>query len=154
MVRWLSPFVFGALLFTAGLIVGQTAHHSKFDRYLHPVEVTQMDPLVARANINVTRAYIEPYIPTIEYDLACNCFSADSIVSIDLMNHPLDKLRGELLGTVGTVWRAVVLEFPHFETTGVPANQDLRVTFYAQERNDPTKIRKIAEYANAELVFR
>ena len=80
----LSLVFTGALLFAVGVIVGQQAQRSKFDRYLRPASVTAMEVAMLKANIGVIRSSMSLDVPTIYYDQSCSCFTAHATVTSEL----------------------------------------------------------------------
>jgi hypothetical protein len=46
----------GILLFTVGLLVGQQMRHSKFDKYMRPANVSEMDIAMIQANLDLIQS--------------------------------------------------------------------------------------------------
>src|SRR5579859_7874274 len=107
----------GVLLFAVGLLLGQQMQRSKFDKYLRPGTVTQMDLLMLNANIGALSSFLsgaigrlttvpntQTYAPTLFFRPACTCFEAYAPIPRGLMKQPLDQVREKLLDLVATAY--------------------------------------------------
>jgi hypothetical protein len=142
----------GILLFSVGLLVGQQTQRSKFDKYLRPTSVTQMQLTMLEANIKAMKLIIpdqgEMGLPDISYDDSCRCFAAVVNVSGDLMKRSLDEVstvfRVRAVATY-VAFAPLVPELPRF-----PA-EDFKMTF---TQSTPQEVKIIAEFTDGKLVFR
>lgn len=140
----------GVLLFVVGLLVGQEAHRSKFEKYLRPINVTQMQFALLEANIGVIRRYLsgsETGTPIIEYDPSCMCFWSTTLVSTELMKKPLEEVRLKLsLGAMLTR-QTLKQQVPELSDAGT----DFKMRF--QGFNGTSWV-TVAEYADGKIVFK
>jgi hypothetical protein len=144
--RWFLAL--GLFLFVVGVLVGQQAQHSKFDKYLRATNASQMQIAVLEVNMDVLRAYLPFEVPRIYYDSACSCFAAHATVTNELTKKPFDELRGHLTALVETARSQLSLEIP--ETS----ERDFKMTFSELNLEHPNPARTIAEYANGKLTFK
>ena len=99
--RWLLGFV-GLLLFAVGVLVGQQAQRSKFDKYLQSTNVTAMQLALISANLDIIRqstsSEIGVGVPEVYYDAKTGSLSAAAIVTDELTKKPVAQVRGTILG--------------------------------------------------------
>ncbi len=156
-IRW-SLGVFGALLFAVGVLVGQQTQRSKFDKYLQPRTVTDMQLALIDAQLDRIRD-ATPYesgvrVPEIYYDAKTRSVRAFTLVSDELTKQPLTKVRGTLVlkayGTLGDIQGRIpevskedfIMTFRDFSSDAI------------KEYANGSKPKDFAEFVNGELVFK
>jgi hypothetical protein len=143
----------GVLLFAIGLLLGQQAKRSKYERYLRET-ATQMDIAVLRANIQVLRVFMPPETPTIYYEPSCPCVMARSTMPSEWAKEPLDKVRAKLMGLAITALWALPREFPELSHGGTVSDRDFKMTFSEINLQNPETLRVFAEYTDGKIVFK
>ena len=144
----------GGLLFVVGLLLGQQIRRTKFEKYLRPAATVPMDVAVLRANVDVIRSFMQFDVPTIHYDWVCACFVAHSVVTSELMEDPLDKVRTTLMANAEIARRALETEFPELSKPGTVPDHDFKMTFFELDLKDPKASHDFAEYVDGKIVFK
>jgi hypothetical protein len=144
--RWLCAL--GLFLFVLGVLVGQKAQRSKFDKYLGATNVSQMQISVLETNIDLLRAYLPYEVPRIYYDPSCSCFAAHATITKEVTKKPFNELRGHLTALVETTRSQLALEVPEV------SERDFKMTFTELNIEHPNPPRTIAEYDGGKLIFK
>jgi hypothetical protein len=143
--QWL--LVLGSFLFAVGVLVGQQAQRSRFDKYLRAVNVSQMQIAVLETNMGVLRTFLPFEVPKVYYDPSCSCVGAQATITSDETKKPFDELRAHLNALVETTLSQILSEVPE-------AKEHFQMTFTELNFEHLNPPRTIAEYANGKLTFK
>ena len=145
----------GVLLFTVGLLLGQQARVSKFEKYLHPVTTSPMDLALLRVNLEIVREKMNmTEVPTVAYYPSCACFKGRAVLPSGFMKQSLDEARGHLLSLAIIARGAVEWEFSEVSKWGTVPDRDFKMTFVELSPEDPSGGHDIAEYADGRIAFK
>ena len=144
------------LVFIAGVLVGQQAKRSKFEKYLGPAPLAELRLSLLEANSEIVRelsSMDQGYqIPSVSYDVASACFVATTIVSPDFMKQPLETVRTKLWILVVQTRVALKSQFPEIsDFKEGRADPDFRMRF---RQLKGTSYEVLAEYADGKLFFK
>jgi hypothetical protein len=153
----------GGVLFALGLLLGQIARPSKFDKYLRPAPVELMDLALLRVNVEIIRDNMDFGVPTVTYDSSCACFAARAAVPSETINKPLAQVRATLIAKAFVVRHNLEDEFPELSKRGtemlntntlpVP-DHDFKMTFFEIDPQKPKPTHDIAEYEDGKIIFK
>ncbi len=90
----------GAALFTSGIAVGQRAGTSKFNKYLRPAAITEMDWIMHRVDVGSIRIGVEHGnglgIPITDFDFKEHRLKARLMISDEQAHRPVETLRKQI----------------------------------------------------------
>jgi hypothetical protein len=151
----------GVLLLAVGVLVGQQMQRSKFDRYLEPRPVRDMQLLLLEANLDLIRDRIQVSdgvgVTTVAYDRKCACFLGTAMVYSELMNGPLDTVRYQLMKNAVWVRASLKSWFPELsDLRDNTPDWDFRMRFrqFKPDSTGKSSVEVVAEFLDGKVVFK
>jgi hypothetical protein len=145
----------GVLLFAVGVLVGQQAHHLKFEKYLRPTPVTYMQLALLETNMAIISDRVpqeDIAVPKIHYAPSCNCFYASVWVSSELMKRPLNEVRQTLMVSAVTARSSLEFAIPEIQEFKADSpDPDFKMQFW--QFKGTSKV-VVAEWADGKLLFK
>jgi len=152
--RWRRFGFIGALMFAVGVLVGQQAQRPKFDSYLTPRSVSDLQMQLIDTDLELIRDHLPSvdgfFVPAVGYDARRSCFWGKVRVSPALLKEPADSVRDKLLGEALMTRDILRSRFPKISEAKRNADPDFRMSFFQIENGFST----VAEYTDGKILLK